>query len=75
MVGLLESAFPSWSTLQFLGAVTILQFWWIAIWGLAYLFVGWFAGANKQKEAWLYIGLLIVSLFVVQMNPDLIHRL
>lgn len=75
MVGFLESAFPSMSTMRFLGLLTVIQFWWIAVWGLAYIFIGWYAGANKQKEAWVYIVLLIVSLIVVQLNPDLRHRL
>ncbi len=75
MVALLESVLPSYSTLQLLGTLTILQFWWIAVWGLAYLFIGWYAGANKQKEAWVYIALLVLSLFMVQWNPDLRHRL
>lgn len=75
MVGYLENVLSTWPTLRFLGAVTILQFWWIAVWGLAYLFIGWYAGANKQKEAWVYIALLVVALFAVQMNPELIRHL
>ncbi len=77
MVGLIESVLciPSFSTIRFLGLLTIIQFWWIAVWGIAYLFIAWYAGKSKQKELWVYLTLLFVTLFVVQMDPSLLHKL
>ena len=67
--------FPSFSVLRFLVAITHLQFWWIAIWGLAYMAIEAVAGKSKNTEFWIYIGLLISTVLVIQLDPSLIERL
>ena len=66
---------PSFSVLRFLVAITLLQFWWIAIWGLAYMAIEAVAGKSKNTEFWIYIGLLISTVLVIQLDPSLIERL
>lgn len=67
--------FPSFSLVRFLFAITLLQFWWIAVWGLAYLAMEAVAGKNKVAEFWIYIGLLVAVAIVVHMNPMLLEKL
>ena len=67
--------FPSFSLIQFLFAITLLQFWWIAVWGLAYMAMEMIAGKNKQTEFWIYIGLLVGVAVIVHTNPILLEKL
>ena len=67
--------FPSFSILRFLVAITLLQFWWIAIWGLAYMAIETVAGKSKNTEFWIYIALLVCTGLIIQTDPSLIERL
>ena len=67
--------FPSFSIIRFLIAITLLQFWWIAIWGLAYMAIEAVAGKSKNTEFWIYIVLLLCTVLIIQLDPSLIERL
>ena len=67
--------FPSFSLIRFLVAITLLQFWWIAVWGLAYMAMEAIAGKNKSTEFWIYIGLLVAVTVIVHTNPMLVEKL
>ena len=67
--------FASFSLIQFLIAITLLQFWWIAVWGLAYMAMEAIAGKNKSTEFWIYIGLLVAVTVIVHTNPMLVEKL
>lgn len=60
---------------QFLGILTLIQFWWIAIWGLAYIGIDWVAGDSKVHQALIYLGFLLVVIFVLQVRPRLVEKL
>lgn len=66
---------PSFSLIRFLLIITIIQFWWIAIWGLAYMGIEAIAGKSKQTEFWIYIGLLFATVLAIQVDPSLIEKL
>ena len=59
---------------RFLFIITIIQFWWIAIWGLAYIAIGAIAGKSKEIEIIIYVVMLLAVLFFVQMNPSVIEK-
>lgn len=63
------------SMLQFLGALTLIQFWWIAIWGLAYIFIDMVAGDSKMKQVLVYVGFMLAVILVLQIRPRLIEKL
>ena len=42
-------------SVNFLFTLTVIQFWWIAIWGIAYIFIGLVAGKSKTIEMALKI--------------------
>ena len=55
--------------------LTLVQFWWIAVWGIAYILIDAFAGTSKIKEIGIYIGMLIFTVGVFHFNPQLVQRL
>lgn len=63
------------SMLQFLGLMTLIQFWWIAIWGLAYMAIEAVAGSSKQKQILIYVGFLLAVILVLQFEPRLVEKL
>lgn len=63
------------NTMNALFILTLIQFWWIAIWGLAYIFIDNFAGKSKIKEICIYIGMLIFTMTIFHLNPQMLHRL
>jgi len=62
-------------TLDLIFILTLVQFWWIAIWGLAYIAINAIAGTSKTKEIFIYLGMLFVALLVFHFNPDMLNRL
>lgn len=66
---------PSFSLLRFLVVITLIQFWWIAIWGLGYIGISYFTKGSKQKEILLYFGILLTVLLVFQFEPKLLEKL
>ena len=62
-------------TVNILFLLTLIQFWWIAIWGLAYIFIDAVAGTSKTKEIGIYIGMLLFTMGVFHFNPDMVQRL
>ena len=63
------------SMFQFLGILTLIQFWWIAIWGLAYIAIDMVAGDSKIKQILIYCGFLLAVILVFQVQPQLIEKL
>lgn len=55
--------------------LTLIQFWWIAIWGLAYILIDLVAGESKIREVGIYIGMLIFTIGVFHFNPQMVERL
>jgi hypothetical protein len=62
-------------TANILFLLTLVQFWWIAIWGLAYIFIDAFAGSSKRKEIFIYLCMLIFTIGIFHFNPELVQRL
>jgi hypothetical protein len=62
-------------TANVLFLLTLIQFWWIAIWGLAYILIDAVAGTSKTKEICIYLGMLLFTMGVFHFNPDMVQRL
>lgn len=62
-------------TVNVLFLLTLIQFWWIAIWGLAYIFIDAFAGESKIKEISIYFAMILFTMYVFHHNPQMIERL
>jgi len=63
------------SIFEALGYVTLLQLWWIAIWGIAYIAIEYIAKKSKIVEFYIYCGLLTLVIGVLVANPILIKHL
>jgi len=62
-------------TFHFLLVLTLIQFWWIAIWGLAYIAIELIAGPSKMIECSIYVLMLIFTVIVIYKNPKMLDRL
>ena len=55
--------------------LTLIQFWWIAIWGIAYIMIDAVAGPSKITELWIYAAMLAFTMVIINLNPEMINRL
>jgi hypothetical protein len=55
--------------------LTLIQFWWIAVWGLAYIVIDAIAGPSKIKEIYIYISMLLITITILHLNPQMVERL
>jgi len=62
-------------TMNVLFLLTLIQFWWIAIWGLAYILIDAIAGQSKIKEVYIYFAMLLFTVGVFHFNPQMVERL
>ena len=58
---------------QFLFIITIIQFWWIAVWGISYIAIDLIAGPSRIIELGLYLGMLVFITIFVYSNPDVVE--
>ena len=63
------------SNLQLLSYITLLQIWWIAVWGIAYIIIEYLSNKSKFKELMIYIVLLLSTLIFILTNPKLMSHL
>jgi predicted cobalt transporter CbtA len=50
--------------------VTLLQIWWIAVWGITDIGINYVAKSNKMMHLIIYSGFLLIVLLFLQMNPQ-----
>jgi len=60
---------------QFLLIITVIQFWWIAIWGIAYMAVEMIAKGSVLIEFLIYALMLSITLLILRLNPKMIDKL
>jgi len=70
-----KEAYTNYDTLHFLFLLTIIQFWWIAIWGIAYIIIDLIAGPSKMIELFIYFLMLLCTIYVVHANPKILDKL
>jgi len=69
------SGAATFQTINFLVVLTLIQFWWIAIWGLAYIFIDLVAGKSKMVECFIYAFMLFFTMIIIHYNPKMLERL
>lgn len=70
-----KGSYTHYDTLHFLFILTIIQFWWIAIWGIAYIIIDIIAGPSKIVELFIYFLMLLSTMYVVHTNPKVLDKL
>ena len=63
------------STMKLLWYLTLIQLWWIAIWGIAYIAIDYFAQKSKKRELFIYLIFLMVVIIILLSKPDLVKHL
>ena len=63
------------TTFHVLFVLTLIQFWWIAIWGLAYIIIEIVAGPSRLIEVCVYIVMMIITIGMLHTNPRMLDRL
>jgi hypothetical protein len=63
------------NTANILFLLTLIQFWWIAIWGLAYIAIDAIAGPSKIKEIGIYFGMIFFTMLIFHFNPHMVDKL
>lgn len=60
-----------YETTHFLFFLTLIQFWWIAVWGLAYIVIEQIAGTSKSVEVMIYMVMMLITAVVLRANPEI----
>jgi hypothetical protein len=66
---------PSLQAIRFLFVLTVIQFWWIAVWGLAYIAIQYLSKNSRTIESMIYIIMLLVTILLVHTNPSMLEKL
>jgi len=74
-VNSLKNKLSDVNKLTLLSYITLLQLWWIAVWGIAYIIVEYLSNKSKTRELFIYFIMLIIAVFLILKEPDLIERL
>ena len=60
--------------LELISYITLVQLWWIAIWGISYIVIEYLSNKSKTKELFIY-GLLLIFVFVmIVIKPKLLNH-
>jgi predicted NACHT family NTPase len=74
-VNSLKNKLSDVNKLTLLSYITLLQLWWIAVWGIAYIIVEYLSNKSKTRELFIYFIMLIIAVFLILKEPDLIEHL
>jgi len=70
-----KNSYSHYDTFHFLFILTVIQFWWIAIWGIAYIAIDLVAGPSKMVELFIYFLMLLSTVYIVHKNPKVLDKL
>lgn len=74
-VNTLKNKFSDINKLTLLTYITLLQLWWIAVWGIAYIVIEHLSNKSKVKELGIYFIMLVLAVVLILKEPDLIEHL
>jgi len=60
--------------LQLFLSLTFLELWWIAVWGIVYIFIEYVAKKSKAIELLLYVSMMAIVIVIIMRNPDIIPK-
>ena len=70
-----KEGYSQYDTFHFLFILTLIQFWWIAIWGIAYIVIDVIAGPSKIIELFIYFLMLLSTIYIIHTNPKILDKL
>lgn len=60
--------------LEIIGYITLVQLWWIAIWGIAYIAIDYLSNKSKVREFYIYAVLLSFVFIVIAIQPSVLNH-
>jgi hypothetical protein len=60
--------------IKVLGVVSLLQVWWVAIWGVCYMGINYITKHTVLTEFWIYVAMLLTVYIFLFTNPELIKH-
>jgi hypothetical protein len=61
-----------WSLAKILGVVSLLQIWWVAVWGVCYMGIDYATKHTVLTEFWIYVAMLLAVYVYLFTNPELV---
>ena len=62
------------SNVEIIWYITLIQLWWIAIWGIVYIVIDYLANKSKVKEFFIYAVLLMFVFLMILTQPNLLNH-
>jgi len=60
--------------LELISYITLVQLWWIAIWGISYIVIDYLSNKSKTKELFIYVALLTFVFTMIVIKPKLLNH-
>ena len=54
--------------------ISFLQLWWIAVWGIVYIFIEYIAKKSKAVELLIYVSIMLIIIIIISRNPGLVPK-
>jgi len=54
--------------------ISFLQIWWIAVWGIAYIFIEYMSKKSKAVELLIYVSMMLIIIIIISRNPGLVPK-
>jgi predicted membrane channel-forming protein YqfA (hemolysin III family) len=54
--------------------ISFLQLWWIAVWGIVYIFIEYMSKKSKSVELLIYVSMMLVIIIIISRNPGLVPK-
>ncbi len=64
-----------YALLRVLGIVSLLQIWWVAVWGVCYMGIDYLTRHTILTEFWIYLVMLLCVYVILGANPELVKYL
>jgi predicted membrane channel-forming protein YqfA (hemolysin III family) len=74
MLGI-NNVLQQYDKVELLAYVSLIQLWWVAIWGISFIVVEYLANRFNQHQIVIYIAMLLIVFTTIIMRPNLIEHL
>ena len=74
MLGI-NNVLQQYDKVELLAYVSLIQLWWVAIWGISFIVVEYLANRFNQHQIVIYMMILLIVFITIIMRPNLIEHL
>jgi hypothetical protein len=74
MLGI-NNVLQQYDKVELLAYVSLIQLWWVAIWGISFIVVEYLANRFNQHQIVIYIAMLLIVFITIVVKPNLIEHL